>query len=324
MEQLLVALDVDTVADARAMADRLRGAVGGFKIGSRLFTSAGPGFVEELAARGDRVFLDLKFHDIPNTVAGAVTAATRLGVWMVNVHASGGAAMMRAAREAAANEAARRSIRAPLVIAVTVLTSLDQSALSEIGFSTNVADQVERLAALTQQAGLDGVVASPQEIAIIRRCCGPRFAIVTPGIRGAGDAKGDQSRTMNANDALAAGASYLVVGRPIIGADDPRAAAGRITAAVRHLAPGSVIVLTLYSRPGCHLCDEMKAVVQRVVRAERVPITVEEIDVSTSEELEARYGLEIPVLLVDGRKVAKYRLTERELIRALAGRSVNG
>ncbi len=133
MEQLLVALDVDTVAEARALADRLRGAVGGFKIGSRLFTSEGPALVEELAARGDRVFLDLKFHDIPNTVAGAIAAATRLGVWMVNVHASGGSAMMRAARAAADEEAARRSRAAPLVIAVTMLTSLDQAALAEIG-----------------------------------------------------------------------------------------------------------------------------------------------------------------------------------------------
>jgi len=228
MEQLFVALDVDTVAEARALADRLRGVVGGFKIGSRLFTSEGPAFVEELASRGDRVFLDLKFHDIPNTVAGAVTAATRLGVWMVNVHASGGGAMMRAARSAADEEAARRSRPAPLLIAVTMLTSLDQEALSEVGFTTSVAGQVERLAALTESAGLDGVVASPQEIAIIRRRCGPDFAIVTPGIRGAGDTKGDQSRTLSAADALAAGASYLVVGRPIIAAADPRAAAERI------------------------------------------------------------------------------------------------
>ena len=233
MEQLLVALDVDTVAEARALADQLRGIVGGFKIGSRLFTSAGPAFVEELASRGDRVFLDLKFHDIPNTVAGAITAATRLGVWMVNVHASGGSAMMRAARAAADEEAARASCPAPLVIAVTLLTSLDQGALAEIGLNSSVTAQVERLAALTEAAGLDGVVASPQEIAIIRRACGPRFAIVTPGIRGTGDAKGDQSRTLSAVGALAAGASYLVVGRPIIAAADPRAAAERIAAECR-------------------------------------------------------------------------------------------
>jgi orotidine-5'-phosphate decarboxylase len=230
MKELLVALDVDTVAEARAMADRLRGAVGGFKIGSRLFTSEGPALVEELASRGDRVFLDLKFHDIPNTVAGAIAAATRLGVWMVNVHASGGSAMMRAARAAADEEAARRSRPAPLVIAVTMLTSLDQGALAEIGLAATIADQVERLATLTEAAGLDGVVASPQEIALIRRACGPRFAIVTPGIRGAADVKGDQSRTLSAADALAAGASYLVVGRPIIAAADPRQAAERIAA----------------------------------------------------------------------------------------------
>ncbi len=228
MDQLLVALDVDTSAEARALADRLRGAVGGFKVGNRLFTSEGPAFVEELAARGDRVFLDLKFHDIPNTVAGAVAAATRLGVWMLNVHASGGSAMMRAARAAADEEAARRSRPAPLVIAVTMLTSLDQQALSEIGLSASVAEQVGRLAALTEAAGLDGVVASPHEIEIIRRRSGRRFAIVTPGIRGAGDQRGDQSRTLGAADALAAGATYLVVGRPIIAAADPRAAAERI------------------------------------------------------------------------------------------------
>jgi orotidine-5'-phosphate decarboxylase len=230
MKQLLVALDVDTVAEARAMANRLRGAVGGFKIGSRLFTSEGPALVDELASRGDRVFLDLKFHDIPHTVAGAIAAATRLGVWMVNVHASGGSAMMRAARAAADEEAARRSQPAPLVIAVTMLTSLDQAGLAEIGLSASVEAQVERLAALAEAAGLDGVVASPREIAIIRKACGAAFNIVTPGIRGADDAKGDQSRTLSAAEALAAGASYLVVGRPIIAAADPRAAAERIAA----------------------------------------------------------------------------------------------
>jgi orotidine-5'-phosphate decarboxylase len=233
MERILVALDVDTVAEARALADRLRGAVGGFKIGSRLFTSSGPAFVEELASRGDRVFLDLKFHDIPHTVAGAVAAATRLGVWMLNVHASGGGAMMRAARTAADEEAAKRSRPAPLVIAVTMLTSMTQETLTEIGFADPMTAQVERLAALTEAAGLDGVVASPQEIAVVRRRCGAAFAIVTPGIRGAGDAKGDQQRTMSAGDALDAGASYLVVGRPIIAAADPRAAAERIAAESR-------------------------------------------------------------------------------------------
>ena len=236
MDQLLVALDVDTAAEARALADRLRGIVGGFKVGSRLFTSEGPSLVEELASRGDRVFLDLKFHDIPNTVAGAVAAAARLGAWMVNVHASGGSAMMRAARAAADGEAARASRPTPLVIAVTVLTSLDQQTLPEIGLEASMTAQVERLAALAEASGLDGVVASPHEIDIIRRRCGRRFAVVTPGIRGAGDQPGDQRRTMSAAEALAAGASYLVVGRPIIAAADPRAAAERIAAECRHVA----------------------------------------------------------------------------------------
>ncbi len=230
MDQLVVALDVDTVAEARAMADRLRGVVGGFKIGSRLFTSEGPAFVEELASRGDRVFLDLKFHDIPNTVAGAVAAATRLGVWMLNVHAAGGSTMMRAALDAARDESAKRSTAAPLVIAVTMLTSLSAETLREIGIGEGMTSQVGRLAALTQTAGLDGVVASPQEIDLIRRRCGAKFTIVTPGIRGASDSKGDQSRTLTAAEALAAGATYLVVGRPIIAAKDPRAAAERMAA----------------------------------------------------------------------------------------------
>ena len=228
MNELLVALDVDTVDAARDLANTLRGWVGGFKIGSRLFTAHGPGFVQELVDRGDRVFLDLKFHDIPNTVAGAVAAATRLGVWMVNVHAGGGLEMMRAARQAADEEAVKGRSGPPLVIAVTVLTSFSQEGLAATGITTAIPDQVRRLALLSQEAGLDGVVASPQEIELIRAACDPRFNIVTPGIRGAGDAMGDQNRTASAAGALAAGASYLVVGRPIIAAKDPRAAAQRI------------------------------------------------------------------------------------------------
>ena len=159
--------------------------------------------------------------------------ATRLGVWMINVHASGGSTMMRAAHDAAADEAAKRSRPRPLVIAVTMLTSLSQETLGEIGVCDPMLSQVGRLAALTQTAGLDGVVASPQEIDLIRRRCGRQFAIVTPGIRAAADIKGDQSRTMAAAEALAAGATYLVVGRPIIAAKDPRAAADRIAAECR-------------------------------------------------------------------------------------------
>ena len=230
MDKLLVALDVESRAEALALADTLRGRVGGFKIGSRLFTTEGPDMVRALTERGDRVFLDLKWHDIPNTVATAVAAASSLGVWMVNVHASGGTVMMRAAREAAQEAAAKHGARAPLVIAVTVLTSLNQASLRETGIVIDLMDQVLRLAELTKEAGLDGVVASPRETAAIRSRCGRDFAIVTPGIRGgaAAETKNDQERTMSPAEALAAGASYLVVGRPIIAAPDPKAAARAI------------------------------------------------------------------------------------------------
>ena len=232
-DRILVALDVETRDSAVGLADSLRGSVGGFKIGSRLFTSEGPSMVRTLTDRGERVFLDLKYHDIPNTVATAVAAASQLGVWMVNVHASGGTAMMRAARDAAHESAARTGQRAPLVIAVTVLTSMNQAALKEGGIVIDLMDQVLRLAELTKEAGLDGVVASPRETAGIRKRCGEDFVIVTPGIRAADAAKDDQERTMSPGEAVAAGANYLVVGRPIIAAPDPAAAAAAIVGGLK-------------------------------------------------------------------------------------------
>jgi len=232
MDQLLVALDLDTAEEAARMADRLRGAAGGFKVNVHLFTAEGPSLVRDLVRRGDRVFLDLKFHDIPNTVAGAVRAAARLGVWMLNVHAGGGRVMLQAA-SAAARQSADENERVPLVIAVTVLTSFDRAALAEIGVTDAPDAQVERLALLAQDAGLDGVVASPLEAARLRERCGPDFLIVTPGIRAAAVEGDDQSRTLTAGAAVRAGANYIVVGRPVLRAADPAAAARAIAESLR-------------------------------------------------------------------------------------------
>ena len=233
---VIVALDVDGAAKALELADRLRGAVGAVKVGSQLFTAAGPDIVRRLTEAGHRVFLDLKYHDIPNTVASAAAEAAKLGAWIIDVHASGGLAMMKAAREAAHASAAKAGLTPPLIIAITVLTSFDQDTLGSVGVPRKVIEQVDALAWLAQEAGADGAVASPQEVARLRAARGDRFVLITPGIRPADPPgaparpKDDQARTMTPAEAVAAGANYIVVGRPIIAAPDPRAAAERIAA----------------------------------------------------------------------------------------------
>jgi orotidine-5'-phosphate decarboxylase len=225
-DRLIVALDVETLAEAERLLDRLQGLVTRFKIGSQLFTAAGPAAVESVHKAGAEVFLDLKFHDIPNTVAGAAREAARMGVLMFNVHASGGRAMMRAAADGAAGAARELGGRRPLVLAVTVLTSLDRSALSqELAVAASVEGHVLHLAGMAAEAGLDGCVASPNEIAALRTNRGRGWVIVTPGVRPAGSATDDQSRIATPRAAIAAGARYLVVGRPITTAADPARAA---------------------------------------------------------------------------------------------------
>ena len=232
-QRLILALDVESLAQAEALMDRLEGLVTRYKIGSQLFTAAGPAAVEAVHKRGAEVFLDLKFHDIPNTVAGAAREATRAGVFMFNVHASGGRAMMRAAAEAATAAAAELRVRRPLVIAVTVLTSLDRATLhGELGVASSVEGHVLRLCDLASDAGLDGNVVSPQEIALIRNALGRDWVIVTPGVRPAGAARDDQLRVATPGAAARAGAHYLVVGRPITAAPEPARAAEAILAEI--------------------------------------------------------------------------------------------
>jgi orotidine-5'-phosphate decarboxylase len=216
--RIIVALDFPDAGAALAAAARLDPALCRVKVGKELFVAAGPAIVGQLHERGFEVFLDLKFHDIPNTVAGACRAAARLGVWMLNVHASGGAAMMRAAREAVAPFA-----KPPLLIGVTVLTSLSDAELGEIGLAGSAAANVERLARLAAASGLDGVVCSAEEAAILRDALGAGFVTVTPGIRLPGGAKGDQSRVVTPGEAVRLGAHYLVIGRPVTQSADPAA-----------------------------------------------------------------------------------------------------
>ena len=225
---IIAALDVPTTEQALKLAKEIAPVVGAFKIGGELFTSAGPDIVRRVRDMGAAVFLDLKFHDIPNTVAKAVASATRLDVQMLTIHTSGGLEMMRAAEESAQQTALQSGRNAPLVLGVTVLTSMDGNALSEIGCEPNVGRHVERLANLAVQAGLRGLVCSPLEIAALRQILPGKIQLVTPGIRTGAEKADDQKRTLTPSEALNAGANWLVIGRPIYAAENPRMAAEKI------------------------------------------------------------------------------------------------
>jgi orotidine-5'-phosphate decarboxylase len=226
-DRIFVALDTQDLGRAAALARAVAGLVGGVKIGKELFTAHGPDGVRAVAG-GVPLFLDLKFHDIPNTVAGALRSAIHLRPAFVNVHASGGKAMLEAAVQAVAEGAEDAGVPRPQLLGVTVLTSLGEDDLCDVGQAGPLADQVLRLAHLAQSCGLDGVVCSPREIAAIKAACGPDFVLMVPGIRPAWAASGDQKRVMTPGEALAAGADYLVIGRPVTGAQDAAAAARRI------------------------------------------------------------------------------------------------
>ena len=229
---IIVALDVPSVEAAMKLAEELAPFAGGFKVGSELFASAGPEVVRRLHGMGAPVFLDLKFHDIPNTVAKAVAAAVQLDVQMLTVHTLGGTDMLKAAEQVAQEGAWRLGHTPPLVLGVTVLTRLGGNALSEIGLDPNVGHQVRRLANMAIKAGLRGLVCSPREVAEVRQMVPPSTQLVTPGIRAEGDPAGDQKRTLTPREALSLGADWLVIGRPICAADKPRAAAEKILASL--------------------------------------------------------------------------------------------
>lgn len=228
-ERLILALDTDTVDDARRMIEELRSHVGVFKIGLQLFCNEGPALFEKLSADAVPIFFDGKFHDIPNTVAGAAAAIAARQVWMMNVHASGGKKMIKAAVDACQKVSLKLSIQRPKLIAVTVLTSIGQECLTdELGVPAKVDDQVCRLALLAKEAGADGVVASASEVVVLRQACGDDFMLVTPGVRPAWAGADDQSRIVTPFQAIKDGADYLVIGRPITAAADRRQAAARI------------------------------------------------------------------------------------------------
>ncbi len=217
-KRIIVPLDTPRLEDALALVARLDPKLCRVKIGKELFVAAGPEAVQRVHERGFEVFLDLKFHDIPNTVAGACRSAAKLGVWMMNVHASGGETMLRAAREAVSSV-----VRPPMLIAVTVLTSLTNDDLERVGYTGSVMENVERLARIARACGLDGVVCSAQEATLVRKATGDDFTLVTPGIRLESDNRDDQARVVTPRDAVRLGANYLVIGRPITGSPDPAA-----------------------------------------------------------------------------------------------------
>jgi orotidine-5'-phosphate decarboxylase len=230
-EKIIIALDVDTEKEAISLATGLQGLAGAFKVGLQLYNNAGPGVVGKLVSAGCKVFLDLKFHDIPNTAARAAEAVVGLGAFMFNLHATGGKIMMSAAAEAARAKAMLLGINPPLLIGVTVLTSMSEPQMqSELGVTRTLEEQVAALALLCQEAGLDGVVASAREIPYIRKECGDKFVIVTPGVRPAWANQNDQARTVTPGEAISLGADYLVVGRPVTAAPVPREALERLLA----------------------------------------------------------------------------------------------